>query len=433
MKIITTHKNTDFDALASVVAAALLYPDATPVLPKTINPNVKQFLSIHKDIFSFPQPDEIDLDAVDALVVVDVNCWARLERLNKLSDRSSEIDVILWDHHGIVGDIDAREQYVEEMGANTTLMIRELRQRNLDLTPIQATLFLAGIYEDTGNLMFPSTRAEDAYAVGYLLDNRADLSVIDSFLRPAYGEKQKNILFEMLKNAERLRINGYSVSINKLALSGHVESLAVVVRMYREIMNVDAAFGIFSDKEKGRCIVIARSAIDGLNMGILMKSLGGGGHPGAGSAMLRNVNPDAVEAMIVDLIQGNQQASVQISDLMSFPVISISPHTPMEEAAAILRQKGCTGLPVIENDRLVGMISRRDFKKIKSQGRLKAPVKAYMSTNVVTIEPGKSPMQAARLMVKYDVGRLPVVENDRVIGIITRSDTMMYFYDLLPD
>ncbi len=432
MQIITTHKNTDFDALASVVAATILYPEATPVLPKTLNPNVKQFLSIHKDIFTFLEPDEVDLEQIRSLIIVDVNCWSRLDRFHKLKDRS-DIDIVLWDHHGLEGDISAGDQHVEAMGANTTLMVRELRKHPVQLSPIQSTLLLAGIYEDTGNLMFPSSKAEDAFAAGYLLENRADLSVIGSFLRPAYGEKQKNILFEMLKNADRMRINGYSVSINKLKLEGHVDSLAVVVRMYREIMNVDAAFGIFSDEEKGRCIVIGRSAIDGLNMGLIMKGLGGGGHPGAGSAMLKSVNPDAVEMMIVDLIQGNQQASVQISDLMSFPVISISPDTTMEEAAKVLREKGCTGLPVLEDGRLVGMISRRDFKKIKSPGRLKAPVKAYMSTNVVTIEPGKSPMQAARLMVKYDVGRLPVVENDRVIGIITRSDTMMYFYDLLPD
>uniref|UniRef100_A0A7C4VQP2 CBS domain-containing protein n=1 Tax=Desulfatirhabdium butyrativorans TaxID=340467 RepID=A0A7C4VQP2_9BACT len=432
MQIITTHKNTDFDALASVVAASMLYPEATPVLPKTLNPNVKQFLSIHKDIFTFSEPEEIDLERIRSLIIVDVNCWSRLDRFHKLKDQSG-IEILLWDHHGLEGDISSNVQHVEPMGANTTLMVRELKNRHIQLSPIQATLLLAGIYEDTGNLMFPSSKAEDAFAAGYLLENRADLSVIGSFLRPAYGEKQKNILFEMLKNADRMRINGYSVSINKLKLEGHVDSLAVVVRMYREIMNVDAAFGIFSDEEKGRCIVIGRSAIDGLNMGLIMKGLGGGGHPGAGSAMLKSVNPDAVEMMIVDLIQGNQQASVQISDLMSFPVFSISPNTTMEEAAKILREKGCTGLPVIENGRLVGMISRRDFKKIKSAGRLKAPVKAYMSTNVVTIEPGKSPMQAARLMVKYDVGRLPVVENDRVIGIITRSDTMMYFYDLLPD
>jgi CBS domain-containing protein len=51
----------------------------------------------------------------------------------------------------------------------------------------------------------------------------------------------------------------------------------------------------------------------------------------------------------------------------------------------------------------------------------------------MTIAPGISPMQAARLMVKHDIGRLPVVDDGRIIGIITRSDTMLYFYDLLPD
>ncbi|MFH2044276.1 MAG: CBS domain-containing protein [Pseudomonadota bacterium] len=56
-----------------------------------------------------------------------------------------------------------------------------------------------------------------------------------------------------------------------------------------------------------------------------------------------------------------------------------------------------------------------------------------MSTKIVTIDPGKSPIQAAKLMAKHDIGRLPVVENGRIIGIITRSDTMLYFYDMLPD
>ena len=49
MQIVTTHKNTDFDGFASVVAATLLYPDAIPVLPKQLNPNVKAFLSLHKE------------------------------------------------------------------------------------------------------------------------------------------------------------------------------------------------------------------------------------------------------------------------------------------------------------------------------------------------------------------------------------------------
>jgi len=56
-----------------------------------------------------------------------------------------------------------------------------------------------------------------------------------------------------------------------------------------------------------------------------------------------------------------------------------------------------------------------------------------MSVNPQIIEPGKSPMQAAQIMVKHDVGRLPVVDNGQLIGIISRSDVMHYFYDLLPE
>ena len=180
-------------------------------------------------------------------------------------------------------------------------------------------------------------------------------------------------------------------------------------------------------------MLIGRSDHDGLDVGSIMRSLGGGGHPGAGSALLAEVNPEVAEQMIVNLIRGNQQSSVQISDLMSFPVFSVPSATSMAAAAKILRDRGCTGLPVVDDERLAGIISRRDFKKIRKESQLDSPVKAFMSTKVVTIEPGKSPIQAARVMVRHDIGRLPVVEDGKIIGIITRSDAMRYFYDLLPD
>ena len=322
----------------------------------------------------------------------------------------------------------------EEMGANVTLMIRILREERKLITPVQATLFLSGIYEDTGNLTFPSTMPEDAYSAAWLLERKADLKILATFLRPIYRQPQKDTLFEMLKTATRQKLNNFTVSFSKTEINGYVDSLSVVVHMYREVLNVDAAFGIFFNKDRGTSMVIGRSNDEAINVGALMRSFGGGGHPGAGSAMLKNVSPEAVEDTIKGLILGNQQTTIRISDLMSYPVLTVHEKTPMMEVARILREKGVTGLPVIDDDeRLVGVISRRDFKKIKKDPKLAAPVKAYMSLNVIMIEPDKSPAEAAGLMIKHDIGRLPVVEKGRLIGIVTRTDTMHFFYDMLPD
>jgi nanoRNase/pAp phosphatase (c-di-AMP/oligoRNAs hydrolase) len=432
-QIITTHRNTDFDAMASVVAAQLIYPDAQVVLPHQINPNVQRFLSIHKDHFEFPRVHEVDLEKTEMMIVVDANEWRRLDRLDLLRNKP-ELTVDLWDHHPGNGDLEPDWACCEPMGANITLMLRKLKENRTLMTPMQATLFLLGLYEDTGSLSFPSTCPEDAHAAGYLLERKADLSVAGHFLSPVYNQRQKEVLFELLKTVERKKINGYRIAMGKVVVEGHISNLARVVRMYMDVANVDAAFGLFQSKGSHKCMVIGRAANEGLDIGGIMRCLGGGGHAAAGSAMLKEVNTDAVEEMIADLISGNQQASVQISDLMSFPVFSVASDTSMAEARLLMRQKDCTGLPVIDEGRLVGVLSRRDFNRLRKERQLQSPVKAFMSrSRLQTIDPGASPLQAANMMVKHDIGRLPVVEDGRIIGIVTRTDTMRYFYDLLPD
>lgn len=433
LRIVTTHKNMDFDALASVIAATLIYPEAKPVLPRSINPNVKAFLSLHKDLFETLSPSEVDFDAVGSLIVVDTNSWNRLDNFNALKEKEG-LEIVLWDHHE-GGDIVPTRKRQAVVGATMTLFAEELKQQRKLLTPVLATLFLMGIYEDTGNLTFSSTTSRDAGAAAYLLDRQADLSVLNSFLQQAYGEKQKNILFEMVQSAQRRSVNGYRLSFSTVYINGYVGNLSVVVNMFRKLENVDAAFGLFVEDEKGKCVVISRSRADGLDLGRIMRGLGGGGHPGAGSAQIKSeyLNPDSIINMICEMIDGNQHSSVKLGDIMSFPVVTVNPSTSMEELRNLLREKGCTGVPVVDEGRLVGVISRRDFKKIRKEAQIKSPVKAYMSPNVMHIPASKSPADAARLMIKHDIGRVPVVEDGNMIGIVTRTDAMRYFYDLVPD
>ena len=428
MHIVTTHKGADFDALASIVAANLLYPGIVTVLPGSLNPNVRAFLSLHKDLFSFCRSEEIDPDKVDKLTVVDINRWDRLDRLDRLK-QNRNLEIALFDHHGNQGDINASWRCQEEMGANITLMIRYLKERQIPITPIQASLFLAGLYEDTGNLTFLSTRAEDAHAAAYLMENGADLHIIGAFLSPTYGRKQKDVLFRMLHNAPRTIVDGYTVSIRRLRVNGYVGNLAVVVQMYRKILNVDAAFGVF-EMNANRCLVIGRSMAEGIDVAAIMRHMGGGGHLAAGSAILKSADPIAVEAWIRVLIGESHRTSVQIKDLMSFPVLTLASDTAMNRAGRMLWEKGYKGAPVLDNEKLVGMLSRRDFEKIKKKNHLLSPVRAFMSKNIITIDPGASPGQAAHLMIKHDIGRLPVVEEGKIVGIFSRSDAVADFYGL---
>jgi nanoRNase/pAp phosphatase (c-di-AMP/oligoRNAs hydrolase)/CBS domain-containing protein len=430
MEIITTHKNADFDALASLTAATILYPEAQPVLPRSINPNVKGFLSIHKDIFKYKNPGKMVLDRVNRLIVVDTNRWERLDGMTELMNRS-DMEIHLWDHHPERGDITPHWSCQEEIGATTTLFVRLLEKNGNFIHPIYATLFLAGIYEDTGHLTFPSTRPQDARASAFLLEQQADLNVIQAVLRPAYGLRQKEVLAQMLESEERFHLNGHVVCFGKADLPSHTPNLAVVVAMFRDIVNVDATFGIFHDAKTGRCIIIGRSGVDALDIGAMMRVLGGGGRPEAGSASLKGMDPEGVQMWIKEFIQNQGQSAITIYNLMSFPVFTVSAEDSVDQVYHVLKDKGHSGAPVMEGNEIVGIISKRDLNKLKKASQRRSAVKAFMSRNILSISPQDTVTHAVRLMVRHDIGRLPVIENDRLAGIVTRSDVMKYYYGLV--
>jgi nanoRNase/pAp phosphatase (c-di-AMP/oligoRNAs hydrolase) len=249
MQIVTTHKNTDFDALASVIAATMLYPGSIGVVPKSVNTNVAKFLSTHKTAFNIVLPNEIDHSQVKRLIVVDTDQWRRLDRMEGLQQRD-DLEIVLWDHHHNGGDIQADWRCQEVVGATVTLLVREMKARDMELNPLVSTVLLIGLYEDTGHLSYPSTQAEDAAAAAYLLQNGADLNVASVFLNPPYEEVQRDILFMMMQNSEEIKHNHRTIGINILKLEQKVPMLAAIVSMYRKIINADAVFVIIVNDEK---------------------------------------------------------------------------------------------------------------------------------------------------------------------------------------
>lgn len=433
MQIVTTHKNTDFDALASVIAATLLYPGSVGVIPKAVNTNVAKFLSTHKTAFNIVLPNEIDHDQVRRLIVVDTDQWRRLDRMEKLQQRD-DLEILLWDHHHNGGDIEANWICQEIVGATVTLLVREMKAREMELNPLVSTVLLIGLYEDTGHLCYPSTKPEDAMAAAYLLENGADLNVASVFLNPPYEEVQRDILFTMMQNSETIQHNHRTIGVNILKLEQKVPMLAAIVSMYRKIISADAVFVIILNDEKSST-VIGRSGSDRIDIGSMLRKFGGGGHPAAGSATVKTADfsPQQLKEEIIEYIKENRMSGATVADLMSFPVTIVPGSTPMSGIRDIMQKEKIRGVLVGNEFNLEGIIVLSDLKKLKREKQWTDPVKAYMARNISSIPPDMQPSQAAQIMVKKNIGHLPVLHDGRVIGIVTRTDILTYFYGMLPE
>jgi len=114
---------------------------------------------------------------------------------------------------------------------------------------------------------------------------------------------------------------------------------------------------------------------------------------------------------------------MNIRDVMTSNPRTVSPSDMILSAARIMRDDDTGAVPVVENGRPVGMVTDRDIVvRAVASGELDRPVRDVVSGDVITASPDMSTKEAAQLMSDYQVRRLPVVENDRLVGIVSIGD-----------
>jgi nanoRNase/pAp phosphatase (c-di-AMP/oligoRNAs hydrolase)/CBS domain-containing protein len=429
MDIAVTHTNTDFDALASLVAATFLHPGAVGVLPNQLKRNVKEFLAIHRNLFKLCSVKDLDLSDVSRLIVVDTNNWSRLERIGDLRERDN-LEILMWDHHMKGGNIEPTWKCQKETGSTITLMVEEMKERDCAFMPMHATLFLLGLYEDTGNLSYPSVTPEDAYAAGFLLENGADLHVAAAYLSSSFDSEHTEVLTTMLQTSQTLEVAGHKIGLSCFRVESGLNMLSSVVARYKEIKGVDAAIGVFN-VERDKCMIIGCGGSRGFDIGALMRRFGGGGHPGAGSALIKGASPDEAYQRVKEMIgEEMDRPSVCLRDIMSRPRPCLSPATSLGEARSLMEKENARSALVAENGRYFGIITELDCRKAKTESRLKSPIKAFARRNMPVASPEQSAKETLRLMVEANTELIPVIENDQVIGVVTWADLMLHIYEL---
>jgi len=429
--IITTHTNVDLDALASMVAAQKLYPGATLVFSGMLSKNVEEFMALHKDAFNIKKGiSEIPMEQVSRVVLVDTQKLSRLGKIASLLNKPG-VEVHIYDHHPrSEGDIRGDFEQIDMVGATTTILVEKIMERNLPVNPLEATLLALGIYEDTGSLLFTSTTPRDAEAVAFTLSNGANLSVVADFLWRPLSEEQIDLLKTLLANSKEYEINGARFIIATAEREKYIGGMDVLTHKLAEFSNPDAIFTVVG---MGKNVhVVARSNASEISVKDILSGLGGGGHPAAASANIKKSKVPMVLSLLMESIRQNTKPVATVAQIMTSPVKTVMPETPIEEAGRLMLRYGHTGLPVVKNDEVVGVISRRDVEKATHHGLGHAPVKGFMSVNIVSVTPETTVAAARELMIEHDIGRLPVLQDGKLVGIISRTDVLRTLHGVVP-
>jgi CBS domain-containing protein len=116
---------------------------------------------------------------------------------------------------------------------------------------------------------------------------------------------------------------------------------------------------------------------------------------------------------------------MNIRDVMTSNPSCVSPDDSIQNAARIMRDMDTGAVPVVENGRPVGIVTDRDIvvrAVAEEGGQLNRPVREIVTNTVVCASPDMSTREAADLMSEHQVRRLPVVENERLVGIVSIGD-----------
>lgn len=426
-EVILSHVNIDFDGLASIIAAKKIHPQAQMVISANQNKEVKRFMAIYRDALEIIPDNEVNWTEVRHIILVDVAHLNRVGNFFQTLDME-KMDFTVYDHHPVSpGQVATSAGKIEQVGATVTLLIEELQRNNLPVSAFEATVFGLGIYSDTGCFTFSTTTARDLQAASFLVEQGLDLELVNQYSSQLDDSPQQMLFKKLLLNTQEFELDGLNIVISSHQLQEYIGDVSFMTRKLLEVTGADAVIVIVEMQKQ--VYVIGRANSGRIALHALMKALGGGGHEQAASAMLKSTSFEDVLKIVEAKLDQMVQPAITAQAIMKSPVQSITPSTSVDEAADIMHEYGYSGLPVVDKDELIGMISRRDLNKATKHDLGHAPIKSYMSPKLITIQLKTTFEEILHIMMEHNIGRLPVVEEGRLIGILTRADVIKVLHN----
>jgi len=435
MDLIVLTPGADLDALSSSYGVLKINPNAKLLKPLSLSKSAgkvfKDFQNLFKDFIIENPPKEIE-----KLILVDTHSLSRLENLKDLPKFKK---LVIYDHHPLKENIEFEGIIDTSVGSATTLIVEEIKRKNIPLNKEEATLLLMGIYEDTGFFKYNGTSPRDLMMAAYLLEKGAEISTVRYYVEEKFTIEHLEIAYKLLQSIEYIKTEeGYKVALAHFKGEEYTPDIQNLLYQLKEF-EANHLAGFFIIFEAGnKTYIFGRSLIEEFNVSKYLEKLGGGGHKGAGSLKLEGISAERVKKRLKDILTGKLR-DISVKNFMSFPPLVIPLNTTVAQALETLSGYGFASAPVVENlenKKLVGVIYKKDLLRAERHLGGNTPLETILSEEFKYLTQEATVWQAEEILSKFGQKLIPIVNNEeekKVIGVITRLDIFHSIIEELPE
>lgn len=393
--------------------------DATPLLPRRLNRNVRAYINLYGEALPFQQMGDWPRKALTRITVVDTQSPPSIKGM------TGETEIHLIDHHPVTERLDSElSWHIEEVGATATILVEQLQDLGTTPDMVQSTLLLLGIYEDTGSLSYAGTTPRDIRACAWLLENHANLNVASDFLNHPLSNGQRKLYDLLLENTETHDFHGLKIVLACGTAGDLVEEISTLAHKLRDVYDPDGLFVLVEMDDSIQ--MVARSTTDALDVGRMAEQFGGGGHDRAAAALIRGPSIQETRETLLERLAKSIEPAPTVGEIMSRDPQLLKPAEKIGEASKRMQRFGHEGYPVVDEGKVLGLLTRRAVDRAIAHGLQEEPITRIMQTGDVTVSVDDSIHYLQRLMIEHGWGQVPVVESEgeQIIGIVTRTDLL---------
>jgi tRNA nucleotidyltransferase (CCA-adding enzyme) len=425
MDVITTHLNADFDCLGSMIAAKRLYPEAMMVFPGGQERSLREFfLKSAQYAYGFCRTKDINFDEITRLILVDVRQESRIGPFEEVARRKG-VELHIYDHHvDVSAGLSGSYEKIEPVGSTVTVLTHIFMEQEIVPTADEATMMMLGLYEDTGNLTFHTTTVRDYQAAAYLLSHGANLNVVSDFLVQELTPDQIHLLNDLIANHTVLNIHGINISVAHASVDHFVGDIATLAHKLKDMENLDVL--IIVVRMESRIFMVARSRRTEVHVGEILDEFHGGGHASAASATVRDQTLIQVLERLPEILQRHVKPQWQVRHLMSTPVKVVQSTDTIAEAHQLMTRYNINALPVVSAGAPTGILTRQLVDKAIYHGLKDQPVSEYMHGEFHVVAPEASVDVLKSLIANSNQRFVPVIDEGRLVGAVTRTDLLRH-------